>query len=185
MKKLSLLAVCISIAIVAFSQNGGQANENPSVKIEQVAVAGSYTIVRVTNKQACQADIRVTSGGDQFVKSIAPGATDTFWVETPPSMRIQARTETNCGTTDFGQVELTVTGGPGGGGGPLAIKSLFANMTKLSNGSYKLTIYSDEDDTINYYNIDVDFGDGKPVRRTLLFPDGLVGSKKYTVILKK
>jgi len=112
MKKV-LFLVCLAImgAVVASNaQNGGQLNENPSVKMEFVSVVSNITTIKITNKQNCSAEIQTKTGSDISIKSYAPLSADTvkFVGLTGTNVKIQSKALTNCGVADFGQVELTL-----------------------------------------------------------------------------
>lgn len=177
MKKCYLVIVLLTWSIICFSQNGGQANENASSKIEEIGFNGTYVIIKVTNKQNCTAEMRVSFGNDTRQKSIPALASDTFYGISPQNNRVTAKTLTNCGVADFGLVELVVCK-------LLAVKNINITARKINNSTIELLITSEEDINLNYYRIDITFGNNK-MKRTILFPDGIIGNKTYKIILKK
>lgn len=100
-----LIALCSTS--VANAQNGGQFMENNSIKIEQLSYSAGQAVVKITNKQNCTADEKVT-GSISRIKSIPALSTDTFHITPGANLKIKAKTETNCGDTDFGNVEITI-----------------------------------------------------------------------------
>jgi len=105
MKKL-ILALMLMLSITAFSQNGGQVNEDQYTKIEYI---GNLT-GKVTNKQACTVDIKIkVDGGNQTTVTLAGGASYTFPVVL--GTRVSAQPLSNCAGTNenMGQVELKFT----------------------------------------------------------------------------
>lgn len=110
MKQFVFLTVLTLFALTVNAQNGGQYAENNSVKIKQLPsnVSGKI-VIEVTNKQSCPADMRISWDNKKRDKNIV--TVDTFQIPIPLTGRIQVKTETNCGTADFGQLELSVING--------------------------------------------------------------------------
>lgn len=108
MKKTKILLFCLGLSSAVLAQNGGQASENPSLKIEFAGVTPSGNpIIKATNKQDCLAQIRMLQGQDVRFKGIPAMSSDTF-VLPLSSCHVTAKTTTNCGVADFGQVELNI-----------------------------------------------------------------------------
>lgn len=111
MKVGFLICLLVIGSIIACNaQNGGQLNENPSVKMEFVSVVGNITTFKITNKQNCNAEIQTKVSTTTRVKEYSPLVADTiqFVGLTGTNVKIQSKTLTNCGVADFGQVELTL-----------------------------------------------------------------------------
>ena len=111
MKVGFLICLLVMSSIIACNaQNGGQLNENPSVKMEFVSVVGNITTFKITNKQNCNAEIQTKVSTTTRVKEYSPLVADTiqFVGLTGTNVKIQSKTLTNCGVADFGQVELTL-----------------------------------------------------------------------------
>lgn len=87
--------------------NGGQYAENGSIKIEQLSFSGGQAVIKITNKQTCSADEKVDGLITRNI-TIAPLATDTIHITPAGNLKIRAKTETNCGFADYGNVELTI-----------------------------------------------------------------------------
>jgi hypothetical protein len=168
-------------ALVGSAQNGGQSNENSSVKIEQTGFTTSgKAIIKVSNKQTCPANIRLSHGNTQRVKSIHGVGNDTFQITVTNNTKIQAKTETNCGSADFGQVELRIVGST------LPVKFTDISGRRIDDATIQLTFKAEEDNTIKHYVIMVSFDGGKTyTQKMLVFPNGIDGFKTYTVTLKK
>lgn len=110
-KVLFLLCLTIMGSIVACNaQNGGQLNENPSVKMEYVSVINGVTTLKITNKQNGVADIQTKVPGEERVKTYQAMSADTikFVGLTGTNVKIQSKALTVLGSTDYGQVELTL-----------------------------------------------------------------------------
>jgi hypothetical protein len=107
MKKSVIIAILALLTMTSYAQNGGQYAENNSVKIKQlVSTVTGKIVIEVTNKQSCEANIRLSYDNKKREKLVA--TVDTFQIPFPVSGKIQAKTETNCGFADFGQLELSV-----------------------------------------------------------------------------
>ncbi len=162
--------------------NGGISNENASTKIEWVGQSNNKYVVRVTNKQSCTAEMRVQWGGmSQFrAKTMSSGASDTFHITPPPTPRcfLGAKPNTSCAnTTEMGTVELNVCN---------ALPVKFTNIIGQRVGlrSVKLIFSAEEDGNTDHYNIQYSL-DGKTFKTVdILFPDGVVGGKQYSIIVK-
>jgi hypothetical protein len=106
MKKMFIILSLLGAK--AFAQNGGQLNENNSLKIEYVGITpAGNPIIKATNKQSCISEIRVLHGQNVRFKMIEAQTSDTF-VLPPATCHVTAKATTNCGTTDYGQVETNV-----------------------------------------------------------------------------
>lgn len=100
----------LAASLSTFAQNGGQSNENNSVKIEFGGFTqNGYSIIKVLNKQSCVADIQTKANGVTTIKSYQPNSMDTVHLMlTGTNAKVQSKTTTNCGGADFGQVELNL-----------------------------------------------------------------------------
>jgi hypothetical protein len=90
----------------AFCQNGGQFPENNSLKMEW-----SGTSVKITNKQSCETVVKVVYSQSEIDLTIAANSSMIFM---PPASvaTVRAKALTNCGSTDFGWIELGLTAMP-------------------------------------------------------------------------
>jgi hypothetical protein len=100
MRKL-ILSLLMMITITAMAQNGGQAPENNSVKLE---FAG-FSQTKLWNKQSCEAVIRVKYNNTETDYTIAGNS--FVMIPTPLPLKITAKTTTNCGSADFGLVQIS------------------------------------------------------------------------------
>ena len=106
-----LFFICIAImgvVVACNAQNGGQLNENPSVKMEFVNKIGNVITFKITNKQDCTAEIQTKCGNNERIKLYNPLSADTIKLVdlSGTNTKIQSKALTVCGTTDYGQVEL-------------------------------------------------------------------------------
>ena len=159
MKKL-ITSLFLLIGIGAVAQNGGQTNENNSIKIEAFGITGDGSpIVLVTNKNTCASDCQVFRGQDARTKTIPPLASDTF-VLPSSTCRVTAKNLTNCGSTDYGQVETNICNIL-----PLRFEQLRVQRTGVNTAqvSFKIVDLSDHKlyiqlskDGINYKRIGIE-----------------------------
>lgn len=121
------------------AQNGGQYPENNSVKLEWVG-----TSVKVTNKQSCQSVMKVSYAQSEVDLTIAGNSSMIFM---PPAAiaTIKAKCTTNCGNTDFGWVELTLTAMP--------IRFTSFNLVKDYETLYTVKFSIDEAVNVHKYYI--------------------------------
>jgi len=106
MKHLILSLLGTFLIFGAIAQNGGQYPENNSVKLEWV-----NTSVLVTNKQSCESVIKVSYAQSEVNLTI-PGNSNLLFMPPAAIATIKAKSLTNCGNTDFGWVELTLSAMP-------------------------------------------------------------------------
>lgn len=156
---------------IALSQNGGQYPENGSIKLEWT---GTNTI-KVTNKQTCESvihlsynhtDADVTVPGNSYMVYSLPVGTSS----------IKAKTTTNCGGTDFGQVELTLVVTP------ITFKSIHAES--LSNNRVKVTFEVADVSGTNTYHIQLSKDGKNYVDKAIYFDDGTKPNGIYSVIIQ-
>jgi hypothetical protein len=165
-----IIALLTAISISSFAQNGGQFPENGSVKLEYIG-GGK---VMVYNKQSCEAVINVKDGiaesnltvpGNSYgVYTISAGLTSNFIVK--------AKTTTNCGGTDFGNVELFIASLP------VTFTSIGTEF--ISYGNYWVNFEIADPKNVKQYNIQVSYDGGKSwVNKALLWPED--SKSKYSV----
>ena len=179
------MSLVMMLPVLGFAQgNGGITNENASAKIEWIGMSpnGSY-VVKVTNKQTCQASMRVQWNGNtqSNSKQIPATLSDTFWMPPNPASGgfLRAKPETVCSSSDgdIGAVELNVNQ-------ILPVKFSSIVGQRVGPNSIKLTFVSEEDAATDHYNIQYSL-DGKVYKTaTVLFPNGIEGKKTYSVIIK-
>ena len=105
MKKILLALLCLPSLV--FAQNGGQQGENESLRLELNGSIGNKTIIKVTNKQSCDTDIKFSHDGVTDTKFFPALASDTFQISLI-TCSVKARPVTNCGGANMGWVEWDV-----------------------------------------------------------------------------
>ncbi len=108
--RILILALLIGISINGMAQNGGQYPENNSVKLEYIG--GSKVVV--TNKQSCTSVIRLNDSQTEGDITIAGNSSFIYIlpINLTTNIRVKAKNTTNCGSTDFGWVELYLSSLP-------------------------------------------------------------------------
>lgn len=150
------------------AQNGGQSPENNSVKLEW---AGANQ-VKITNKQYCTSVIRVSysstttdvtiSGNSYFILSVPTGTVD-----------IKAKATTNCGGTDFGQVELTLQATP--------LKFVSYEFEPLGNYNVLATFETAETVNVKTFNILVSKDGVNYTTVGSIWADTVMPNRKYSI----
>ena len=106
-----LILICsLLMTFNGMAQNGGQFPENSSVKLEYI---GGAKVV-VTNKQSCTSVIRLNDSQTEGDITI-PGNSSFIYIlpaNLTTNIRVKAKNTTNCGSTDFGWVELYLSSLP-------------------------------------------------------------------------
>src|SRR5687767_2077834 len=131
---LVIMAISVVITVKAGAQstttsgNGGQFWENGSVKIEYGGqVEGKKCWIKVWSKQGCQSDFKVVYGDiTKTLENVWPFTYDTIHVVVPLDLKIKAKALTNCGSTDFGWVELLL---------PTVLPTTFTNIKVILSHS--------------------------------------------------
>lgn len=139
MKNLILALFGTLLIMPGMAQNGGQYPENNSVKLEWVG-----TSVKVTNKQSCDGQIRLTYASTSIDVAVAANSSIIFM---PPTAiaTIKAKALTNCGGTDFGWVELSLIATP--------VKFVSFDFTSIGNKEVLATFETAETSNIRHYRI--------------------------------
>lgn len=167
MKKLILALFGTLLIMNGIAQNGGQYPENNSVKLEWVG-----TSVKVTNKQSCDGQIRLTYASTSVDVSITANSSIIFM---PPAAiaTIKAKALTNCGGTDFGQVELSLSAMP--------VKFVSFDFTPVGNKEVSVTFETAETSNIKTYYILIS-KDGINYQRIDSIPaDKVIVNRKYSI----
>lgn len=139
MKKLITALLGTILTMTGISQNGGQYPENNSVKLEWAG-----TSVKITNKQSCQSIIRVSYSQSSIDLTI-PGNSSVIFMPPAAVATIKAKNTTNCGNSDFGVVELTLTSMP--------VKFTSFDFQAIGNKEVLVTFETAETSNIKQYNI--------------------------------
>ena len=176
MKKLILALLGIIFMTTAIAQNGGQFPENNSVKLEWVG-----TSVKVTNKQPCESVIRV-SYAQSDVDLTIPGNSSIIFMPPAAVATIKAKNTTNCGNSDFGQVELSLSAMP--------VKFVSFDFKAIGNKEVLVTFTTAETSNIKQYNIlistdGVNYHKIDSVKADLVAPNRTYSLKVNTSTFKK
>ena len=162
--RILIFALLIGVSASSMAQNGGQYPENNSVKLEW---AGSS--VKITNKQSCESVIRVSYAQSDVDLTIAGNSSVIFM---PPAAvaTIKAKNTTNCGNSDFGLVELSLTAMPTKFTSfdfkPLGNKVVLATFTTTETSNIRRYDILISRDGINYMAIDSVLADQVTPNRT-------------------
>lgn len=137
--KILIFALLLATTITTMAQNGGQYPENNSVKLEWSGVN-----VKITNKQSCSSVIRVSystvttditiDGNSYYILTLPSGTAD-----------VKAKNTTNCGNSDYGQVELTLIATP--------LKFISYGFTALGDNNVQAQFETAETINVSHYNI--------------------------------
>jgi hypothetical protein len=165
--KFLILAILGSFLIsTGMAQNGGQYPENNSVKLEWVG-----TSVKITNKQSCESVIKVSYAHTDVDLTIAGNSSVIFM---PPAAvaTIKAKSTTNCGATDFGLVELSLSSMP--------VKFASFDFTPVGNKEVSVTFETAETSNIKTYYILIS-KDGINYQRIDSVPaDNVIQNRRYS-----
>jgi hypothetical protein len=162
-----ILILSLLIAINSIAQNGGQYPENGSVKLEWVGSS-----VKVTNKQSCESVIKVSYAQSEVDLTIAANSSLIFM---PPAAvaAVKAKTTTNCGGTDFGWVEISLSVMP--------VKFVSFDFTPVGNKEVSVTFETAETSNIKTYYILIS-KDGINYQRIDSIPaDKVTVNRKYSI----
>lgn len=147
MKKTLITGLFIGISLITNAQNGGQDNENGTAKVEYLGNAqNGQAIIRLTNKQSCQAQMRLTYDGRHRTKSIAALCSDTFQITRVCECEVKAKPLTNCGGANMGQVETSICQ-------ILAIKFEYIKVRRVSEGVFEVEFKALDTDGEDRFNI--------------------------------
>ena len=182
MKRLLFVMMFILTISFGYSQ---YVKENNVLKFESIGWSGSNYIVRVTNKASCSTTVRIT------FSSVTNGTKDTTldanstalvplqnMIQTSTDIKAKRNTGAVCITGASNEwLEIKVLQVV------LPIKFKSISVRKLTNSSAQLEFESEEDNTIQKYIVKIS-PDGKVWKDVvILFPNGVQGLKKYSVIV--
>lgn len=139
MKHLILSLLGTILIMGSMAQNGGQSPENNSVKLEWAG-----TSVKVTNKETCESVMRI-SYAQSNVDVTIPGNSSIIFMPPAAIATIKAKNTTNCGATDFGWVELSLSSMP--------VKFVSYDFESIGNKKVLVTFKTDETSNIKQYNV--------------------------------
>lgn len=169
--KYLILTLVLGISKIGMAQNGGQFPENGSVKLEYIGGGN----VKVYNKQSCQAYIKVNDGMTEAIMNIPGNSFALFTITSglTTNFTVKAKTTTNCGSTDFGLVELIIAA--------LPLKFVSFSTTRISDTEFWVNFEIADVSNVNRINIKA--STNGEIYRTiaLVFPDNLQPNRKYSV----
>lgn len=139
MKKLITALLGTIFMMSGMAQNGGQSPENNSVKLEWIG-----TSVKVTHKQLCDGQVRL-SYATSDVDIAIPANSSIIFMPPAGTATIKAKALTNCGSADFGWVELSLSAMP--------VKFVFFDFEAVGNKEVLVTFKTAETSNIKRYNI--------------------------------
>lgn len=181
MKTIFLICLLLTSSIITcYSQNGGQLNENPSVKMEYVSVINGVTTLKITNKQNGVVEIQTKAGNEERVKSYNALSADTikFVGLTGTNVKIQSKALTNLGTTDYGNVELFLNINS------LPVKFVSFKSVLTPDGDAQITFEIAEAVNVKQFNVKMS-KDGKTWQTVaIIFPDELQPNRIYSTKVK-
>ncbi len=157
--------------------------ENNIVKVESLGWSNPNYIIRVTNKGNCNTTIRINyvTGTKDTTLSAKAVATIKLSNVSPTATYIRVKRTSggscvsNC-SENYVYVGIATSL-------PIKFKSITAQ--RISVDSVKITFESEEDNTIEYYVAKISLDGGKTWKEVaIVMPDGIVGSKTYSVTVK-
>lgn len=166
--KILILALLGSFLITTgIAQNGGQFQENNSVKLEWAG-----TSVKVTNKQSCESVIKVSYAQSEVDLTIAGNSSVIFM---PPAAvaTIKAKATTNCGGTDFGWVELNLSAMP--------LKFVSFDFTPVGSKEVLVTFETAETSNIKAYYVLISKDGINYQRIDSIAADKVIQNRKYSI----
>jgi len=182
MKQLSMALMCSLLSIVGLSQNGGQHSENNVLRITYIGWKDGEHKVNLENKLNCSVTATYNFDGVTAEVVLPALTTVTLSKVAPKASVLNAKAKRRSGavciaTPDNGWVEVftvILT--------PVKFKSIKAN--RIDESTIKVTFEVEEDYDLNYYTIKVST-DGINYRSVgIIFPNGIISSKTYTIEVK-
>lgn len=179
MKKL-ILSLSFILATL-FSQSQSFA-ENNLFRIEAMGWTGTNYVVKLTNKVNCETTFRFNYSGG--VKDTTLSANVTTMITLPnmnpttSTIKVKRQSGAVCLSgvgndwTEISVLQIAL---------PIKFKSI--SVRRISSSLVRLEFESEEDNTIEKYHIKVS-ADGKLWKDVMIiFPNGIQGSKKYSVTI--
>ena len=169
-------------SLFARSQTYPLIAENNIIKVESLGWSSPYYMIKVTNKGNCSTTIRINYVAGTKDTTLSANAVATIRLSNvlPTATYIRVKRTSgggcvvNC-SENYVYVGIATS---------LPIKFKSFNAQRISADSVKITFESEEDNTIEYYVARISF-DGKTWKEVaIVMPDGIVGSKTYSVTVK-
>jgi len=106
--KKTLMLMTLLFSVIVKGQNGGNATESSSLKLESAGTYNYRAVIKATNKQNCTVDVKFEHNGQTIIKTIPAFSSDTIQA-TLPDCIIRAKPMINCtGNNDMGWVEINM-----------------------------------------------------------------------------
>jgi len=177
MKKLIAVFMMIACTLNLSAQNGGMSNENAALKIEYAGMNNGMTVVKVTNKDTCTADMRVQWAQYRRSKDVAALSSDTFHLPTQPSCFIMATSSSPCRNVYAGQVELNYCQA-------LPITFEYLRVKQVGKNIIEVEFKALTTDGEDKFNIQVST-DAKNFKTvSVVLPDSIQTNKVYNIKIK-
>lgn len=182
MKKILSLLVLTLCQFFAFSQTPTP-SENNILKLTYISWQAGVHTFELKNKSECKVYVRLEVNGKNSDISINGNSTYTIKETAPINTIVTVRAKRTSGGTcvrgvSSSWIELQSPL-------PLPIKFLSISAKRQDSGDILLTFETEEDNSIHQYNVNIS-EDGRNFKTySIVMPNGIVGKKKYTVIIKK
>lgn len=168
-----IFTLLMGLSLISNAQNGGQYSENGSVKLEYVG-GGK---VRLYNKQACDAVIRLNDSQTETQLPVSANSSTLYTLPPGTTMLVKAKTTTNCGGTDFGWVELNVV---------TPLKFISKSVKYLSETDELLiTLVISDAYNVNRIELEISVDEGHTYRSMgIVFPQFIIPNKPISCKIK-
>lgn len=182
MKQLLTAFLCSLLSIVGLSQNGGQNSENNVLKITYIGWSNGEHKVNLQNKLNCEVTATYNFDGVTANITLPALSTVTLTKEAPQSSVLNAKAKRRSGAAcisspDNGWVEIFTLLS-------LPVKFKSVKGKRIDSNTIEVTFEAEEDSDLNYYVIKVS-NDGIHYRSVgVIFPEGVVASKTYSIKVK-
>lgn len=183
MKQTLMALLCSLFSIIGLSQNGGQNSENNVLKITYIGWSNGEHKVLLQNKLNCEVVATYNFDGVTTNITLPALATVTLSKQSPLSSVLNAkakrRSGANCiSSPDNGWVEtFTILSS-------LPIKFKSVSGKRIDSNTIEVIFEAEEDTDLNYYVVKIST-DGINYRTVgIIFPDGIISSKTYTIKVK-
>jgi hypothetical protein len=184
MKKVLLTIFANILFMLAFTQgNGGITNENNILKLTYLGWLNGEHKIALQNKANCEVTVSMNMNGTMSDITIPALSTTTLNYNAVQSASASIKSRRKSGAScvaqpDNGWVEITTTGIV------LPIKFKSISGKRIDSNTIQLTFESEEDYDLENYVVKVS-NDGKVFRQVaIIFPNGVIASKKYIVTIK-
>ena len=174
--------ICSLFSIIGLSQNGGQNSENNVLKITYIGWVNGEHRVNLTNKLNCEVTATYNFDGVTAEVVLPALATVTLTKTALQASVLNAKAKRRSGAAcisspDNGWVEVFTVMLT-----PVNFKSVKGK--RIDRNTIEVTFEAEEDSDLKYYIIKVS-NDGIEYRSVgVVFPDGIISSKTYTVTIK-